>query len=61
MHKDEYANWIKVKEALEEADKTDTYYYKRAVAILNGKGDPHTPPDHTDTAQFLAGSGCSLE
>ena len=48
MHKDEYANWVKVKEALEEADKTDSYYYKRAVAILSGQQDPHTAPDPTD-------------
>ena len=48
MHKDEYENWVKVKAALEEADKTDTYYYKRAVAILGGKQDPHVTPDLTD-------------
>ena len=50
MHKDEYDNWVKIKAALEEADKTDTYYYKRAVAILAGKSDPHTPPDPADPA-----------
>jgi hypothetical protein len=50
MHKDEYDNWVKVKDALEEADKTDSYYYKRAVAILAGNKDPHTPPDPTDPA-----------
>ena len=27
-------NWRKIKEALEAAGKTDSYYYKRAVAIL---------------------------
>ena len=40
MEKRERDNWKKVKEALEVADKTDTYYYKRAVAIINGKQDP---------------------
>ena len=40
MDKRELDNWKKVKEALEEADKTETYYYKRAVAILDGKQDP---------------------
>jgi hypothetical protein len=40
MDKRERDNWKKVKEALEEADKTETYYYKRAVAILDGKQDP---------------------
>jgi len=28
-------NWRKVKAALEAAGKTDTYFYKRAVAILS--------------------------
>ena len=27
-------NWRKVKEALEKSGKTDSYFYKRAVAIL---------------------------
>ena len=40
MDKRELDNWKKVKEALEKEDKTDTYYYKRAVAILDGKQDP---------------------
>ena len=33
-------NWEKVKEALEKAGKTDSWYYRRAVAILSGKPDP---------------------
>ena len=33
-------NWKKVKEALEEAGKTDCMFYKRAVTILAGKPDP---------------------
>ena len=40
MDKQELENWKKVKEALEDADKTETYYYKRAVEILKGKPDP---------------------
>ena len=40
MTEDERANWEKVKEALEEAGKTDCYFYKRAVAICNGGKDP---------------------
>jgi hypothetical protein len=40
MDKRELDNWKKVKDALEVADKTDTYYYKRAVEILKGKQDP---------------------
>lgn len=33
-------NWKKIKEALEEAEKTDSFFYKRAVAIVNGQKDP---------------------
>ncbi len=40
MDKQEIENWKKVKEALEEADKTDCMFYKRAVAIVDGKPDP---------------------
>ena len=40
MSDQERKNWIKVKEALEEAGKTDCYFYKRAVAICDGKSDP---------------------
>lgn len=40
MDKQEKENWKKVKEALEKADKTDCYFYKRAVAICDGKSDP---------------------
>jgi hypothetical protein len=37
---EEIENWEKVKRALEEADKTDCYFYKRAVAILKTGRDP---------------------
>ena len=40
MDKQELENWERIKKALEEADKTDSFYYKRAVAILKGKEDP---------------------
>lgn len=40
MDKHERDNWVKVKEALEKANKTDCYFYKRAVAIIAGKPDP---------------------
>lgn len=33
-------NWQKIKQALEAAGKTDTFFYKRAVAILAGQKDP---------------------
>ncbi len=40
MDSAERENWRKVKEALEKAGKTDNHYYRRAVAICQGKGDP---------------------
>jgi hypothetical protein len=33
-------NWRKVKEALEKAGKTDTYCYRRALAIVATGRDP---------------------
>ena len=39
MSTEERDNWAKVKSALEETDKTDCYFYKRAVAICNGGKD----------------------
>tara|TARA_Y100000401_G_scaffold95416_1_gene82144 strand:+ start:60 stop:206 length:147 start_codon:yes stop_codon:yes gene_type:complete len=40
MDKDELENWQKIKDALEAADKTDSFYYHRACAIVDGKSDP---------------------
>ena len=40
MDKREVENWRKVKKALEEAGKTDSSFYKRAVAILSTGRDP---------------------
>ena len=40
MDEQERKNWETVKAALEKAGKTDTMYYKRAVAICAGKKDP---------------------
>ena len=40
MTNEERTNWEKVKTALEEADKTDCYFYKRACAICEGEKDP---------------------
>lgn len=33
-------NWKKVKTSLEQAGKTDCYFYKRAVAITSQGKDP---------------------
>ena len=43
MDKDTVENWKKVKEALEEAGKTDSQFYIRAVAIVEGRPDPMDP------------------
>jgi|TARA_X000001388_G_C2211361_1_gene115292 hypothetical protein len=40
MDKEELQNWQKIKDALEAADKTDSFYYQRALAIVGGKPDP---------------------
>jgi|TARA_R100000322_G_scaffold49479_1_gene31161 hypothetical protein len=40
MDKETKENWQRIKEALEEADKTDSFYYHRACAIVEGKPDP---------------------
>ena len=43
MDKETRENWEKVKAALEEAGKTDSQFYVRAVAIVNGEPDPLDP------------------
>jgi len=40
MDSQELENWKKVKDALEAAGKTDSMFYKRALAIIDGKPDP---------------------
>ena len=40
MDEQERKNWEKVKAALETAGKTDSMFYKRALAIIDGKPDP---------------------
>lgn len=45
-------NWKKIKELMEQQGRTDTFFYKRAVAILAGKKDP---------LQFAGGSGPSAD
>jgi len=40
MDKQARENWAKVKEALEKAGKTDCFFYKRAVYILQNGRDP---------------------
>lgn len=40
MNDAEKKNWEKVRDALEAAGKTESYFYKRAVAICKGETDP---------------------
>lgn len=40
MDKHTLENWRKIKQALEAAGRTDCMFYRRAIAILNGKSDP---------------------
>ena len=45
MDKETYENWVRIKELLEAEDKTDSYYYKRAMYVLQNGRDlgPGTP------------------
>lgn len=42
MDKEEYNNWVRIKEHFEtlSEEMRETQYYKRAVAIVDGKDDP---------------------
>ena len=40
MSEDERANWQRIKDVMEEKGTIDNFFYKRAVAILEGKDDP---------------------
>ena len=40
MDKHTLENWKKIKEVMEREGGTDTFFYKRAVAILAGRKDP---------------------
>ncbi len=38
VDKTTYENWVRIRETLEKAGKTDSFYYKRAVYVLqNGR------------------------
>ena len=43
MSKEELANWQRIKDSMEEKKATDNMFYKRAVAIVEGKDDPLQP------------------
>ena len=43
MSDEERTNWQRIKDAMEEKGTTDNFFYKRAVAIVDGKPDPLKP------------------
>jgi len=43
MSDEERANWQRIKDTFEEKGTTDNFFYKRAVAICEGKEDPMKP------------------
>ena len=40
MTPQELANWEKIRDQMEISGKTDSFFYRRAVAICDGKEDP---------------------
>jgi len=40
MSEHELVNWQRIKDVMEEKGTTDNFFYKRAVAIVEGKDDP---------------------
>ena len=40
MDQTTYENWLRVKEALEESGKTDSFFYARACEIVKTRRDP---------------------
>ena len=40
MDKETYENWVRIKETLEAAGKTDSFFYKRALYIVQNRHDP---------------------
>ena len=43
MSQEERDNWQTIKDTMEANGTTDNYFYKRAVAICEGKDDPLKP------------------
>ena len=40
MHPDEFANWLRLAESMEASGAIDSWFYRRARAIADGKPDP---------------------
>jgi len=43
MSDEEKANWLKIKQAMEDNNTKENFFYKRACAIVAGKPDPLEP------------------
>ena len=53
MSDEERTNWQRIKDAMEEKGTTDNFFYKRAVAIVDGKPDPLKPLEQQQYCCFL--------
>ena len=51
MDPDTRENWRKIRDHLEAVGKTDNHYYRRAVAITQGRPDPFDRYDGMDAGR----------
>jgi hypothetical protein len=51
MDPDTRENWRKIRDHLEAVGKTDNHYYRRAVAITQGRPDPFDRYDGFDASR----------
>ena len=51
MDKEQVEKWRKVKEALEQAGKTDSFFYKRAVSVVTTGRDVEEPLNFSNFGQ----------
>jgi hypothetical protein len=51
MDKEQIEKWRKVKEALEKAGKTDSFFYKRAVSVVTTGRDLDDPLNFSNFGQ----------
>lgn len=51
MDKEHVEKWRKVKEALEQAGKTDSFFYKRAVSVVTTGRDVEEPLNFSNFGQ----------
>lgn len=51
MDKEQVEKWRKVKEALEQAGKTDSFFYKRAISVVTTGRDVEEPLNFSNFGQ----------